>query len=115
MIAVSGTGVGLVIILYGLMLLGVLIMRSGEGSLASSHSVTLGDAVRVCLGAKHRIDTSIFSVLYFGGQRSSVVEQRTHKPLVGGPNPPAAIFNFRNGRCVQTHLIREVELNGRTK
>jgi hypothetical protein len=27
-------------------------------------------------------------------QRSSGVEQRTHKPLVGGSNPPAATFSF---------------------
>ena len=27
------------------------------------------------------------------GQRSSAVEQRTHKPLVGGSNPPAATWS----------------------
>ena len=29
-------------------------------------------------------------IMHFAWQRSSVVEQRNHNPLVGGPNPSAA-------------------------
>ena len=37
----------------------------------------------------------------FGGQRSSVVEQRTHKPLVGGSNPPAGTtFSIKLEECL---------------
>ena len=38
------------------------------------------------------IDSIASSCYILPGQRSSVVEQGTHKPLVGGSNPPAAIF-----------------------
>ncbi len=34
-------------------------------------------------------------------QRSSVVEQRTHKPLVGGSNPPAATFLFTHPHAAE--------------
>jgi hypothetical protein len=45
-------------------------------------------------GRAHRIDSLIWIMLYSAWQRSSVVEQRTHKPLVVGSNPSAATFTF---------------------
>ena len=38
-------------------------------------------------------------------QRSSVVEQRTHKPLVGGSNPPAATSLFDRGVSQMKKLL----------
>ncbi len=59
----------------------------------------------------HWIDSLIWIMLYSAcWQRSSVVEQRTHKPLVVGSNPSAATFlsaqpsGFEEGNAVKTLL-----------
>jgi transcriptional regulator with XRE-family HTH domain len=51
--------------------------------------------VRRMLNAKHQVDVNTSRSYNLNtGQRSSEVEQRTHKPLVGGSNPPAATMCF---------------------
>ncbi len=62
----------------------------------------------------HWIDSLIWIMLYSAcWQRSSVVEQRTHKPLVAGSNPAAATYflywslppNMRDPHRYVSHIL----------
>jgi transcriptional regulator with XRE-family HTH domain len=52
---------------------------------------------------KHDVDVNMSkSYNLILGQRSSVVEQRTHKPLVAGSNPAAATFFYIHARVLKS-------------
>ncbi len=68
-----------------------------------SHGQLLLDTC-VCIIRTARIETC--------WQRSSVAEQGTHKPLVGGSNPPAATFftfNYANILSVNLVVLKDVD------